>query len=55
MLLGLVKYEGLQQQLSNLNNRLSDLNNIISETVNKQNKVQYIRLNNIILTCDALL
>jgi TolA-binding protein len=46
MLHGLVKYEGLQQQLSNLNDRLSDLNNIISEIVNKQNKVQYIRTDN---------
>jgi TolA-binding protein len=47
---GLVKYEGLQKQLSNLNDRLSDLNNVISETVNKQNKVQYNRTDNIKLT-----
>jgi succinate dehydrogenase hydrophobic anchor subunit len=50
MLHGLVKYEGLQQQLSNLNDRLSDLINVVSETVHKQNKVQYIRTDNIKLT-----
>jgi hypothetical protein len=39
MVHGLVKYEGLQQQLSNLDERLNDLNNLISVTVNKSNKV----------------
>jgi hypothetical protein len=39
MLRGLVKYEGLGQQLSNLDERLDDLNNLISVTVNKSNKV----------------
>jgi hypothetical protein len=50
MLRGLVKYEGIHQQLSNFNERLSDLNIIISDTVNNQNKVQYVRTNNIRLT-----
>jgi hypothetical protein len=50
MLHGLVKYEGLQQRLGNLNDRLSDLNNVILKTVNKRNKVQYVRTDNIKLT-----
>lgn len=39
MLHGLVKYEGLKQQLNNLDERLNDLNNLVSGTVNKSNKV----------------
>lgn len=54
MLHGLVKYEGLQQQLRNLNDRLSDLNNLISEAVDKQNKVQYIRTDSTKLTYEYI-
>jgi len=50
MLHGLVKYEGLQQQLNNLDERLNDLNNLISETVNKSNKVQYIKVHGTMFT-----
>lgn len=46
MLHGLVKYEGLQQQLNNLDERLNDLNNLISETVNKSNKASEISSKN---------
>jgi hypothetical protein len=45
LLHGLVKYEGLQKRLSTLDDRLSDLNDVISKTVNKQNKVQYVKIN----------
>lgn len=54
MLHGLVKYEGLQQQLRNLNDQLSDLNNLISEAVNKQNKVQYIGTDSTKLTYEYI-
>lgn len=46
MLHGLVKYEGLQQQLNNLDERLNDLNNLISETVNKSDKASEISSRN---------
>jgi len=50
MLHGLVKYEGLQQQLNNLDERLNDLNNLISKTVNKSNKVWYIKVHSTMFT-----
>lgn len=52
MLHGLVKYEGLRQQLSNLDARLNDLNSTIAETVSKSNEVQYIKAGSTMFTCE---
>ncbi|XP_069690531.1 laminin subunit alpha-2 isoform X2 [Periplaneta americana] len=46
LLHGLVKYEGIQQKLKNLEDRVMDLNNLISGILNKRNKASEITSHN---------
>jgi hypothetical protein len=54
LLHGLVKYEGLQRRLSTLDDQLSDLNDVISKIVNKQNQVQYTKINSTKFTYECV-